>query len=545
MKKSEMDEIKNLLENLAGSAISKSKSLKDNYEEFSNSVRKIKSRINIMPEELKAIKRSIAADLIEETSVFEVKAFLDMLNYEGLIYFEEFYIDIVRNYLSANKRVIDSVREYIQFHNDECDEELLITPDIEFDELKEFLVKLIENNKFLHSSLNCKMMSLQEKITLAKSNNLNEYLEELDSEFQLLSGLLAKHSSVSDVTKLLNFIKSTSNISIKNKHIEIFKKMAFVDEDFINAFKQYAQMIEEKIMPKVVEKPSQLETKPIEKITAPEKVSITKKDNDEVVDFIEEDVEDSSIKEIDLSQESKLFFSNLMNGYDFSDIQLMLPKFPDANYFKIKNDLLYLLDKEIKTYVELLSEDPSLSEESDKLTQLFLEINFYFKKEENPEVKAEDPTKKCNLFFAERSFGEGSYLLDDLKEIELANLPYAEYLINLLNLGYKSFNQEKQKKLTNNKKIGKVFELKYKQVRLVYSHIKDDKFFVLGIYVKKSNYDKTIYDSIIGRLKYTKPNYESIKESFKLGITDENLTELHTNYLNEVIRATKINKERK
>ena len=83
------------------------------------------------------------------------------------------------------------------------------------------------------------------------------------------------------------------------------------------------------------------------------------------------------------------------------------------------------------------------------------------------------------------------------------------------------------KPLSNNKRAKGVFELKDDQVRIVFKHIKDNIYNIIGAFAKKANNDTTMYQTMFSRMIPDVSTEEKLAKQLEIGyLTNKQLKEL-------------------
>ena len=83
------------------------------------------------------------------------------------------------------------------------------------------------------------------------------------------------------------------------------------------------------------------------------------------------------------------------------------------------------------------------------------------------------------------------------------------------------------KPLSNNKRAKGVFELKDDQVRIVFKHIKDNIYNIIGVFAKKTNNDTTMYQTMFSRMIPDVSTEEKLAKQLEIGeLTNKQLKEL-------------------
>lgn len=73
------------------------------------------------------------------------------------------------------------------------------------------------------------------------------------------------------------------------------------------------------------------------------------------------------------------------------------------------------------------------------------------------------------------------------------------------------------KHLKNNGKLVGFMELKYDQVRIVFKHIKNNIYNVVGVFAKKANNDMTMYQTMANRMIPDVTTEEKLNKQLELG----------------------------
>lgn len=138
-------------------------------------------------------------------------------------------------------------------------------------------------------------------------------------------------------------------------------------------------------------------------------------------------------------------------------------------------------------------------------------------------IDTELPTVN-NIFFAQTSNGN-IYVESDIMEIAKENLDKVKLLLNKLRTDTLAGNESKA--LIENKKFKGYKELRKDQIRIIYTHLGDNNYLIVGVGTKKTDNDLTLYRKMIGRnIKYNVENIEEkIKENEKVKIKINNYIE--------------------
>lgn len=113
---------------------------------------------------------------------------------------------------------------------------------------------------------------------------------------------------------------------------------------------------------------------------------------------------------------------------------------------------------------------------------------------------------------------------------DMDSVPYEYYdtVLELINNFISGKNASGElKRLKSNKKLVGFMELKYDQVRIVFKHIKNNIYNVVGVFTKKANNDMTMYQTMANRMIPDVTTEEKLNKQLELGeITLKQLTDL-------------------
>lgn len=113
---------------------------------------------------------------------------------------------------------------------------------------------------------------------------------------------------------------------------------------------------------------------------------------------------------------------------------------------------------------------------------------------------------------------------------DMDSVPYEYYdtVLELINNFISGKNASGElKRLKSNKKLVGFMELKYDQVRIVFKHIKNNIYNVVGVFAKKANNDMTMYQTMANRMIPDVTTEEKLNKQLELGeITLKQLTDL-------------------
>lgn len=143
------------------------------------------------------------------------------------------------------------------------------------------------------------------------------------------------------------------------------------------------------------------------------------------------------------------------------------------------------------------------------------------------------------MIFAKTAFGS-TFLQKDLKDIPVEYYDKVLSALEMLEFGDFSFNTEKVRQLTNNKKLFGLYEIKEFKVRLIYRVLDGDMVYVLQTRMKKDDNSSLDQRDLINRSRSTNDEFKILKEKVQdskernlliiehNGIRDEILSELET-----------------
>ena len=131
-------------------------------------------------------------------------------------------------------------------------------------------------------------------------------------------------------------------------------------------------------------------------------------------------------------------------------------------------------------------------------------------------IDTELPTVN-NIFYA-RTTSDNIYIEDDITEITNENLKKVRILLNKLRTDTLSLNESKP--LIENKKFRGYKELRKDQIRIIYTHLGDNNYLIVGVGTKKTDNDLTLYTKMINRnVNYNLDNIEDcLEESEKIKV---------------------------
>src|SRR5699024_10156805 len=131
-----------------------------------------------------------------------------------------------------------------------------------------------------------------------------------------------------------------------------------------------------------------------------------------------------------------------------------------------------------------------------KLNSIYNRIRYIYSQENllvsNKEIK-EVKEIKNNIFYASPIGSEKTYLENDVENnITEENLEKVSLLIDKLKTD--TLSEEENKDLTKNKKYRGYKELRKDQIRVIYRHINNNNYLIIGVGTKKTDNDLTLYN---------------------------------------------------
>jgi phage-related protein len=146
---------------------------------------------------------------------------------------------------------------------------------------------------------------------------------------------------------------------------------------------------------------------------------------------------------------------------------------------------------------------------------------YCIKLEKKPELESNE-TIVNNLFYQFTSFGESSYLEKDIKDFPEEYLSKVKQLLERKK--YDKLSPDMDKPFNNShKKMKEYRELRLDQIRIIYKHLFQNNYLIIGAFVKKTDNDRKMYQSMIERensLDFS--NSELFKEQLDKSLEVEN-----------------------
>lgn len=536
-----MESVKDVLIKYIEMEIVKQKILEENYKQWlklDKNMKKIRDK-NYYKKFSKDFDE-IKLNITEYSSSAELQLLLNAINSDCSLKTPDIYISIMENINNLDENVAGIFENYLMYKRVQIEN---LYDDVDFynkKDLKKLLIEMIESTLLISESIHVLYEETAKKINIKKTMEIykNDNLS-IEKETGIPYYLLNDKCNVSKIKKLLEFIKNSDDFIISSKYINTFNNMFLVDKKDKLLFRKYCSCIVTDLKDKKHPKQIKIVKKEILPVKIkPEELKIKDEElKSDISEFIQvEKIE----KEYIILDESRKIYDNILNRNRVSDIELMLPKIENPQFYKIYADLEMLLKGDIEASNELNNEFDQTSDfESDdedyinkeltrlKASKAYLEK---FKQEEinkNQEIKIVKE-KKFQLFFTKNSTGEKVNILENLEDLDYNYSDGAEELLYALITeleNNESFNIEKSRKLSGNNKFKYMLEIKGWKLRLIYRHIKGNNYFVNGVYIKKADNDRKLYERANEKFKASEKEYEQIKEMIKNGNIPNELIE--------------------
>lgn len=216
--------------------------------------------------------------------------------------------------------------------------------------------------------------------------------------------------------------------------------------------------------------------------------SIDGLNNEEIVDFIK------GYKKYNISEnEYNYIIVNIMDSY-LSDLLAFYEILIDEDIYHDRKQRLLA----IEDYYRILDKYLCLREYYEKNNEN--EIQEIVVEEVEQEIIQDDDKPKKEIIYSRSSVNPlKAFFIADMDDV-----PYEYYetvydLIDKLKNNTLSVKESKSLVRSNNNEAG-TMELLHDQVRIVYRHVKDNIYCVLGVFVKKANNRREIYNKLSARM---------------------------------------------
>lgn len=378
---------------------------------------------------------------------------------------------------------------------------------------------------------------------------LEERKKFMDTDYEFLekakTAIEENYPTLSELKELLKNIKR--EVPITNTFSKNFYKISELTVESKNAFVIYTDWLNKKIEKTNQERINQEIKNNILKKNKLEEEKRFKEEKEKalpnkeaIIDLIKTPEEVTNVVEEEVITDlAIIIFDNFKVGNSIDHINTLLPKKESNLYFKEKKSIMKIfkdnlekLDKQINQVIpdDILNSIIALNDAVEYL-------NKYFENEEKEENKKEIVDFKVNnLFFSTRSNGE-FYLPFDLKSDDLKEREFQEATIKFLlqlRYGEESWNTQKCKKLSNNRKLKNVFELKDFQIRLIYKHLGSNNYFIEMVCRKKSDKDRQDINKIACRINIVEQEYQEIKKLIANNSIDNELLKNNNDLFNDI-----------
>lgn len=184
------------------------------------------------------------------------------------------------------------------------------------------------------------------------------------------------------------------------------------------------------------------------------------------------------------------------------------PDMERFNYIMIK--LIKYFENEMKEMKSMILEKDFYLEQSykkeivddfNKFNSIYNRIRYIYSQENllvsNKEIK-EVKEIKNNIFYAAPIGSKKTYLENDVENnITEENLEKVSLLIDKLRTD--TLSEDENKDLTKNKKYRGYKELRKDQIRVIYRHINNNNYLIIGVGTKKTDNDLTLYNKMVSR----------------------------------------------
>lgn len=230
---------------------------------------------------------------------------------------------------------------------------------------------------------------------------------------------------------------------------------------------------------------------------------------------------------MDKLKEARLSYYKTILAIDNEvDLDKLLPATSSDNYQEILQGYIDVLTLEIKEYKELVDKEENTEMKamfSEELKQLKLKLIFcnlkldnYLKGNVEPVDKI-DPLNKRNIIFGLSPVGNVAAFNDIKKNIDSHYYPTILELLEQLENGVLTNNQEVMKKFSSsNNKLQGLMEIKGFQIRIIYRLLPENMIYIDMVRVKKDDRVSKDLEEPIIRAKLLAKDYELVKKRVKL-----------------------------
>lgn len=349
-----------------------------------------------------------------------------------------------------------------------------------------------------------------------------------EKEISEIENRLKNYPDISVLKKIRHLLTSNFEAPIKRKLEEELLKLAkdfgpveFILTEYVKYHNEQVVLKKEKLRQEKEEK----EASNVVKIIKPEqknsdKVETSVIESEILFDF-EEDLEERIYSETSLN-----ILNSIDSGLPLEHVVNLLPLPNYKDYYKIKNDLLDLLEDR---YFSMVSYAEGFDDEYkenivDSANYIEYQINLfndYFESLElDGAIENDANQKERKLIFAKTKSGN-IFINNDLKDIPREYKDNVLKLLEKLKNGYDFKGVNKTRVYTNNGDLNGVIEIKAFKVRLVYQIVSENYCLVTQVIFKKSQNDKRYRNAIASRYHECQEQYNSYLKLSQNGKIDQ------------------------
>ena len=230
-------------------------------------------------------------------------------------------------------------------------------------------------------------------------------------------------------------------------------------------------------------------------------------------------------EEIDIS----FYIAQINMCTSLEEIETILPRREETDFFILMNTILSYYLKECKELEEFINQEHMSLKDRQKLKEEYQQKRNFLSymityRDEKKKIKKE-PEKKNTLIYL-TSLQGNYYILKDLKQFPLEY--YDIFFKTLFSIKVGIFKNVKRLTNTN---IGVLYEVKNKDIRILFDRFDLHTFIIVGAFIKKSYSEQYFFDFISLRAKKLK---EWKRDAFRMQENEEEV-----NLLLERIRNRK------
>ena len=215
---------------------------------------------------------------------------------------------------------------------------------------------------------------------------------------------------------------------------------------------------------------------------------------------------DKFIKQItgfinDISKEELLDDIELYRNYNIQDNEYnyILTKLLDNLQDGMLTFYELLIEKEIYTNkytrIDAIKNYYNLLDKYLLLRKYYDEINIFTVEDINESSNVEKEEKR--VIYSHSPNSSKARLISDMKDIPHEYYNRVHDLINRFKSG--DLTKDEFKKLTNNRRLGTLFELRDDQIRVILKHIEGNLYCIMGVATKKDDNDMHMYNTMFNR----------------------------------------------